>query len=111
MRNVIASIVIVAIVAAGAWSASDQPPAAAGPKETVASWPNFLGAQRNGTAPDKGLNWEWKKTPPKVLWKVELGSGFSSFAIAGERANCSHNARRVAGSVRFAVLACSCRNS
>jgi len=49
-------------------------------------WPQFLGPQRNGIALDQGLNFDWKKTPPKVLWKVPLGEGFSSFAVVGDRA-------------------------
>jgi outer membrane protein assembly factor BamB len=49
-------------------------------------WPYFLGPNRNGIAPDQGLNTDWKKTPPPVLWKVPIGDGFSSFAIVGNRA-------------------------
>ena len=49
-------------------------------------WPQFLGPQRNGMSTEKNLNTDWKKAPPKVLWKVPLGDGFSSFAIVGDRA-------------------------
>src|SRR5262249_18741105 len=40
----------------------------------------------NGVAPDTAINTTWEKTPPKVLWKVPLGDGFSSFAVVGDRA-------------------------
>ncbi|HYV39900.1 MAG TPA: PQQ-binding-like beta-propeller repeat protein [Gemmataceae bacterium] len=56
------------------------------PKDVKAWWPEFLGPRRDGIVHEKGLNTDWKKTPPKVLWKVPLGEGFSSFAIVGERA-------------------------
>src|SRR5271155_388695 len=57
-----------------------------GRDDAKAWWPQFLGPQRNGLAPDAGLNTDWNKTRPKVLWKVPLGDGFSSFAIVGARA-------------------------
>jgi outer membrane protein assembly factor BamB len=58
-------------------------------------WPQFLGPNRDGLAPDRDINTDWKKTPPKVLWKVPLGDGFSSFAIVDERAYtmCQRNNR------------------
>jgi outer membrane protein assembly factor BamB len=53
--------------------------------DTKLWWPQFLGPQRDGISRDKGLNFDWTKTPPKVLWKVPLGPGFSSVAIVGDR--------------------------
>jgi outer membrane protein assembly factor BamB len=65
-------------------------PAGRGGKSTTDDvklwWPYFLGPNRNGIALDKGLNTDWKKTPPQVVWKVPLGDGFSSFSIVGDRA-------------------------
>jgi outer membrane protein assembly factor BamB len=55
------------------------------PNEPKAWWPQFLGPQRDGRSREKNLNVDWQKTPPKVLWKVPLGKGYSSFAIVGER--------------------------
>jgi outer membrane protein assembly factor BamB len=48
-------------------------------------WPQFLGPQRNGVSPEKGLNWDWKNQPPKVVWKAPIGNGFSSMCVVGER--------------------------
>src|SRR5687767_1380626 len=48
-------------------------------------WPQFLGPNRDGVVTEKGLNWDWKAKPPKVLWKVPLGSAFSSATIVGNR--------------------------
>jgi outer membrane protein assembly factor BamB len=48
-------------------------------------WPQFLGPQRNGVSTETGLNWDWQTNRPKVLWKVPLGSGFSSLSVVGDR--------------------------
>lgn len=59
----------------------------------------------NGMSTEKGLNTDWKKTPPKVLWKVPLGDGFSSFAVVGDRAftMCERSKRSL-------VVCLDCRN-
>ena len=48
-------------------------------------WPQFLGPNRDGVSSETGLNWDWTASPPKVLWKEPLGSGYGSLAIVGER--------------------------
>ena len=50
----------------------------------AADWPQFRGPDANGTAPDKGINKDWKANPPKQLWRVDLGSGsgFGGPAVA-----------------------------
>jgi outer membrane protein assembly factor BamB len=48
-------------------------------------WGQFLGPNRDGVSTEKGLNLNWEKKPPKELWKVPLGSGYSSLAVAGDR--------------------------
>jgi outer membrane protein assembly factor BamB len=55
-------------------------------KRPTAWWPEFLGPDRNALSSEKDLNITWDKTPPRVLWKVPLGKGFSSFSIVGDRA-------------------------
>lgn len=47
-------------------------------------WPGWLGPQRNGKSPDKGLLKEWPAEGPELLWKVDgIGKGFSSPSISG----------------------------
>jgi outer membrane protein assembly factor BamB len=53
--------------------------------EPAGTWPQFLGPNRNGISAETGLNLDWKTKPPKVLWKVPLGSGYSSLAVTGDR--------------------------
>src|SRR4051794_34030611 len=45
----------------------------------------LLGPERNGVSSETSLNLDWKARPPKVVWRVPLGSGFSSLAIRGDR--------------------------
>jgi outer membrane protein assembly factor BamB len=54
-------------------------------KDTPAGWAQFLGPNRNGISRETGLNTDWQKKAPKVLWKVPLGSGYSSLTIVGDR--------------------------
>jgi outer membrane protein assembly factor BamB len=61
-------------------------PAWAQPTEDpTAWWPQLLGPRRDGISHERGLNLDWRKTPPKVLWKVSLGKAFSSLSIVGNR--------------------------
>ena len=51
----------------------------------AADWPQWLGPDRNAVSNEKGLNLDWSKKKPKLLWKVPLGSGFSGMSIVGKR--------------------------
>ena len=35
-------------------------------------WPQYLGPDRNGISPDKGINKNWEAKPPKVLWTTDI---------------------------------------
>jgi outer membrane protein assembly factor BamB len=48
-------------------------------------WPQILGPGRNGVSQEKGLNLDWSARPPRTLWKVPVGSGYSSLAVRGDR--------------------------
>ena len=104
-RNLVVSTLIATFVATtGLTDMSDRAPATTpiAPATIVNTtgdaklwWPRFLGPYFTGIAPDKGLNFDWKKTPPKTLWKIPLGDGFSSFCIIGDRlyTMCGRNKR------------------
>ena len=51
-----------------------------------ADWPHWMGPARNGTSPETGLLTNWPKDGPKVLWKVAGGDGYSTVAVAKDRA-------------------------
>jgi outer membrane protein assembly factor BamB len=46
-----------------------------------ADWPQYLGPDRNGISPEKGLAKSWPKKGPKVLWTRPVGEGFAGAAI------------------------------
>jgi len=47
------------------------------------NWPQWRGGRRDGTSTSKGLARDWKQRPPRVLWKAQVGTGFSSIAVSG----------------------------
>jgi outer membrane protein assembly factor BamB len=52
----------------------------------AADWPQWRGPHRNGISQETGLLKEWPKEGPKLLWQVkEIGSGYSTPAVVGER--------------------------
>lgn len=51
----------------------------------AADWPGFRGIERDGRRPGVKLATDWKKDPPKLLWKHRVGPGWSSFAVVGNR--------------------------
>ncbi len=46
--------------------------------------PGFLGENRDGRVPDPGLIRDWSTNPPEELWRIEVGLGWSAFAVAGD---------------------------
>jgi len=48
-------------------------------------WPAFRGADRSGRSRGSVIATNWSAQPPKQLWKVPVGPGWSSFAVAGHR--------------------------
>ncbi len=52
----------------------------------AADWPQWRGPQRDGVSTESGLLKEWPKDGPKLLWQAkEIGSGYSTPAVLGER--------------------------
>ncbi|UCE60689.1 MAG: PQQ-like beta-propeller repeat protein [Phycisphaerales bacterium] len=49
-----------------------------------ADWPNFRGPKHDGISAEKGLKITWEGKPP-LVWERNIGSGFSSFAAAGDK--------------------------
>lgn len=46
-------------------------------------WPAFRGTERAGRARSNGISTNWTAAAPKPLWKISVGPGWSSFAVAG----------------------------
>jgi outer membrane protein assembly factor BamB len=52
----------------------------------AADWPQWRGPNRNGISQEKGLLQEWPKEGPKLVWKViDMGKGYSTPAVVGDR--------------------------
>jgi outer membrane protein assembly factor BamB len=55
-------------------------------KSGAADWPQWRGPERNGISKESGLLKAWPKEGPKLLWQLkEIGDGYSTPAIVGER--------------------------
>jgi outer membrane protein assembly factor BamB len=50
-----------------------------------ADWPQFLGPQRNSTTTETDLRQSWDAKGPPVVWRTDVGEGFSAPVVAGER--------------------------
>ncbi|MBG0860551.1 MAG: PQQ-like beta-propeller repeat protein [Bacteroidales bacterium] len=44
-------------------------------------WPQYLGPNRNGVSPQKGILRSWPEKGPQVLWTVNVGVGFGGPVI------------------------------
>jgi len=49
-----------------------------------AEWPGFRGADRAGHWRGPQISTNWSSNPPRQLWKIAVGPGWSSFAVAGK---------------------------
>ena len=50
----------------------------------TAQWPEFRGPDRSGVQNSSLVSADWESHPPELLWKVPVGPGWSSFAVAGK---------------------------
>jgi len=48
-------------------------------------WPGFRGPNRDSVQPGVVLGQDWAAQPPRELWRVRIGPGWSSFVVAGKR--------------------------
>jgi len=78
------------------WLPSDDrllPPAVAGRAATGGGWeptprdfPRFLGPDGTGAVAGPALDADWEKRPPRLVWRTEIGAGWSGFAVCGDHA-------------------------
>ena len=47
-------------------------------------WPALRGEDRSGRQHGPVLSSDWSVTPPEQIWKIVVGPGWSSFAVAGK---------------------------
>lgn len=49
-------------------------------------YPEYMGRNRDATLRGVRLATDWKKHPPRQVWRQPIGGGWSSFAVAGDYA-------------------------
>lgn len=50
---------------------------------TESDWPQWRGPRRDATSAETGLVREWPAGGPQVLWRVEVGEGYSGVTVSG----------------------------
>jgi outer membrane protein assembly factor BamB len=72
-RPLLLSLIALLVVAAGADALADD-------------WPQFRGVNRDGISAETGLLKKWPAEGPELIWQYdELGGGYSSVAVVGDR--------------------------
>lgn len=49
-------------------------------------FPEFLGPRRDATVRGARLAHDWSATPPRLIWRRNVGAGWGAFAVAGGKA-------------------------
>jgi len=69
-------------------------------------WPGFHGPNRDNICRETGLNTDWAKNPPALLWKIEgLGIGYSGISITDGKIFTMGDRKRADGNTSQFVLA------
>jgi len=55
------------------------------PTLPAADWPQYLGPRGDAISSEK-INGDWSKSPPRTLWKTQVGKGCGSWAIVEGKA-------------------------
>lgn len=72
-------------VAAVGKPTADSDSAVPAPDRPGEDWPCFLGTQQTGHSSETGLLDSWPADGPPLLWKREVGTGYSAPSIVGNR--------------------------
>jgi len=65
-------------------------------------WPNWRGPQHNGISYEVNREGDWAACDPNVLWEQQVGTGFSSIAVADGRLYTMGNSELIVGRVTIA---------
>jgi len=62
---------------------------------SAGDWPAWRGPDRTGVSTETGWRSDWSANPPAILWKAEVGKGFSTVSVADGRAYTMGNEKAV----------------
>ncbi len=89
MKKMCASTALIAVLSLGVlgfWQNSSTTSAAdAEAKVVQEDWPDWRGVRRDGISRQTGLSLDWTTAKPKRLWERDLGIGYSSMTVVGDR--------------------------
>ena len=77
---------------------ADEPGARAPAPEEAASaaeWPGFRGPGRDAVVPGTTLAEDWTARPPRELWRIGVGPGWSSMAVVNDRVYTTGNSEEM----------------
>ena len=63
----------------------------AAPDAETDDWPHWRGPARNGVSTESDWIHTWPNGGPPIVWRAKVGTGFSSFSVAGGRLYVSGN--------------------
>ncbi len=69
----------------GTWAGALAALAVLTASAAAADWPQWMGPDRNGVSPETGWQTSWPEGGPPKLWQKDLGRGYSSPAVIGDR--------------------------
>lgn len=88
----ISCVCLAASVAQSQSSVTDQTtndattePANLAKRQSGEDWPTFLGPRGDSTSIETGIIRDWHKTPPRVVWAVELGESYGICSVSRGR--------------------------
>ncbi len=56
------------------------------PADLPGDWPQFRGSNRDGISPQSArISRDWKNSPPREIWSLEVGEGYAGVAIRDGR--------------------------
>ena len=65
------------------------------PLSEAEDWPWFLGPRHTGISGETDLDLDWSENKPPLLWKQQVGTGYSAPSVLGDRLVVHHRKKRV----------------